>query len=444
VSAWWAAAAIACALALGTPAIGYAHDVPSDVTVVALIKPDGERLRVMLRLPLKVLDPSGVVFSSVLIPKRELGYLALDRLEKPLQDAARIVADLIELYEGDRLLRNPQIAAVRVSRPSDRSFGSYEDAAAHMAAPLMPSDTNISWDEGFFDVMLEYRIDTERSEFSTAYPGLKGLGQRVVIALLFVPASGQVLAYEVPADVRPFRLDPGWYHATLAFLGAGFMHILSGVDHLLFLCCLIIPFRRLGALIPLVTSFTAAHSVTLIASAYDLAPGGAWFPPLIEVLIAASIVYMALENIIAANLRRRIMVTFGFGLIHGFGFSFALRETLQFAGSHLFESLLSFNLGVELGQILVLAVVVPSLGLLFRLGFPDRVGSIILSALVADTGGHWLAERIEPLKQMEWPVLLGPMDVTKTYVLVLLAGSVAWIVAASRWRWSRIGAFGRQ
>jgi hypothetical protein len=84
------------------------------------------------------------------------------------------------------------------------------------------------------------------------------------------------------------------------------------------------------------------------------------------------------------------------------------------------------------------------LGLLFRLGFPDRVGSIILSALVADTGGHWLAERIEPLKQVDWPVLLGPIGVTKAYVPLLIAGSVAWIVAASRWRWSRIGAFGGQ
>ena len=107
----------------------------------------------------------------------------------------------------------------------------------------------------------------------------------------------------------------------------------------------------------MVTSFTVAHSVTLIASAYDWRPAALWFPPLVETLIAASIVYMALENIVGARRRRRWLITFAFGLVHGFGFSFALRETLQFAGSHLLTALLAFNLGVELGQLVVLAAV---------------------------------------------------------------------------------------
>ena len=97
-----------------------------------------------------------------------------------------------------------------------------------------------------------------------------------------------------------------------------------------------------------------------------------------ETLIAVSIVYMAFENILSpcANvesadvdqraLERRWAVAFGFGLIHGFGFSFALRESLQFAGSHLLTSLVSFNVGVELGQLLVLVVLIPALNLVFR------------------------------------------------------------------------------
>src|SRR5207249_5392119 len=99
---------------------------------------------------------------------------------------------------------------------------------------------------------------------------------------------------------------------------------------------------------------------------YDLGPTALWFPPLIETLIAMSIVYMALENIVGSNVRRRWMITFGFGLVHGFGFSFALRETLQFAGSYLLTSLLSFNIGVELGQLLVLLLLIPALNFLFR------------------------------------------------------------------------------
>jgi len=97
------------------------------------------------------------------------------------------------------------------------------------------------------------------------------------------------------------------------------------------------------------------------------------------------------------------MVAFGFGLVHGFGFSFALRETLQFAGTHLLTSLLSFNVGVELGQLLVLTLMIPLLGLLFRYVVAERMGTIILSALVAHTGWHWMVERWEVFRQFRLP-----------------------------------------
>src|SRR5262249_45754456 len=163
---------------------------------------------------------------------------------------------------------------------------------------------------------------------------------------------------------------------------------------LLFLFCFVIPFRKFRALVPIVTAFTVAHSITLIASAYNYAPDALWFPPLIEVGIATSIVYMALENIVgASSVHRRWMIAFGFGLVHGFGFSFALRETLQFAGSHMLVSLLSFNVGVELGQLLVLVGLIPALDLLFDHVVQERMGTIILSALVAHTGWHWMTDR---------------------------------------------------
>src|SRR5262249_24080378 len=162
--------------------------------------------------------------------------------------------------------------------------------------------------------------------------------------------------------------------------------------------CLVIPFRRMRALVVIVTAFTVAHSLTLIGSAYGLAPEALWFPPLVETLIATSIVYMALENIVGARqLQRRWVITFAFGLVHGFGFSFALRETLQFAGSHLLTSLLSFNVGVEFGQLLVLILLVPALQALFTYVVDERMGTIILSALVAHTAWHWTGERLDRL-----------------------------------------------
>ena len=142
---------------------------------------------------------------------------------------------------------------------------------------------------------------------------------------------------------------------------------------------------------------------------------------------------MALENITGSNIRRRWMITFGFGLVHGFGFSFALQQTLQFAGSHLLTSLLSFNVGVELGQILVLVILIPALEILFRFAVAERMGTIILSAIVAHTGWHWMIERGERLGQFQfqWPIVNAALLATVMrwlMVLVVLVG-VIWLVS---------------
>jgi hypothetical protein len=190
----------------------------------------------------------------------------------------------------------------------------------------------------------------------------------------------------------------------LRFLAQGFAHILDGADHLLFLLCLIVPFRRqLRPLAWIVTAFTAGHSVTLIASAYGAAPGSLWFPPLVETLIALSIVYMCVENVVCPTPKTRWPIAFGFGLVHGFGFSFALQNTLQFAGAHVLTSLLSFNVGIELGQLLVLVVLVPALNLLFRYA-PEPAGGIVIAVLVGHTAWHWLVERFVALRAFDlWP-----------------------------------------
>ncbi len=124
------------------------------------------------------------------------------------------------------------------------------------------------------------------------------------------------------------------------------------------------------------------------------------------------------------------MITFAFGLVHGFAFSFALRETLQFAGSHLLTSLLSFNLGVELGQLLVLVLLVPSLEILFRFVIAERLGTIILSALVGHTAWHWMTERADRLSQFPWPALNASQlaSAIRSLMLILILAGLAWLV----------------
>ena len=404
-----------------------AHDILNDVTVQAFLKPEGQRLDLLVRVPLKAMRDMD-------FPERGPGYLDLARVDLLLPDAAILwSSDFIELYEGDtRLPRRPQIIATRVSLPSDKSFGSYEEARAHVTGPKLPVDTNVVWNQVMFDVLFEYPIQSDRSQFSI-HPGLARLGLRVVTALRFLPPGGAVRAFEFTGDPGLVRIDPRWHQAALRFVELGFFHILDGTDHLLFLLCLVIPFRRLRSLIVVVTAFTVAHSITLLASAYNFAPDSLWFPPLIETLIAMSIVYMAFENIVgASSVQRRWMITFGFGLVHGFGFSFALRDTLQFAGSHLLTSLLSFNVGVELGQLLVLVLLIPALELLFRFVTAERIGTIILSALVAHTGWHWMIERGERLRQFrfQWPEVNAALlaSAMRWLMAIVLVAGLMWLV----------------
>jgi len=414
-------AALAVALLVAASARAIAHDIPNDVVVQAFLKPEGERLRFLVRVPLQAMR-------DVDVPQRGPGYLDLARADDALRTAATVwIAREVALYEEDTRLGAPELVSVRVSLPSDPSFRRYEDALAHVTGPSLSNDVDLYWEQGMLDALLEYPIASDRSHFSIA-PELHRLGLRVTIGLRLLTPDGRERAFELHDDAGLVRLDPRWHQAAWRFVQSGFEHILSGTDHLLFLLCLVIPIRRVGTLVAVVTSFTVAHSVTLIASAYDLAPGGLWFPPLVETLIAMSIVYMALENIVGANVMRRWLITFAFGLVHGFGFSFALRDSLQFAGSHLLTALLTFNLGVELGQLLVLAVVLPALNVLFRFVVAERMGTIILSAFVAHTAWHWLTERGAQLLQFPWPAVDA----------VLLANIVGWamaIVAAAATIW---------
>ena len=411
------------ALIAVVPLRAAAHDIPTDVRVSAFVKPDGQRLSLLIRVPMKAMR-------EVDYPRRGAGLLDLARADAALRNAATLwIADNIELYENDTRLEPPRLVDARVSLESDKSFASYEQALAHVTGPRLPNNMELYWEQGLLDVLLDYPIGSDRSDFSIR-PRLERLGLRTNVVLRFLPPAGVVRAFDLHGDPGLVRLDPRWHQAALSFVEAGFLHILEGTDHLLFLLCLVIPFRRLGQLVLIVTAFTVAHSITLIASAYGLGPGALWFPPLIETLIAISILYMAIENVLGTHLGRRWMITFGFGLVHGFAFSFALRDTLQFAGSHLLSSLLSFNLGVELGQLLVLAVLVPVLENLFRFVVAERLGTIILSVLVGHTAWHWMTERADKLSQFPWPALEAsqlPAAIRWLMLLLALAGLV-WVI----------------
>ncbi|MDB4913012.1 MAG: hypothetical protein JWM95_656 [Gemmatimonadetes bacterium] len=399
-----------------------AHEIPAAVTVLAFVKPDGHMLRVVLRVPLEAMRDTD-------FPLRQFGYLDVAKTQPMLHNAAATwLGDYITVFENGSALTQVRVAVTRISVPADRSFTDYDKAVANLSAPALDSTVDLPWRQAMLDVELEYPIASAQSRFSI-HSALAHLGVRTSTVLRFLPPDGSERAYQFTGDPGTVALDPRWHQAALRFVRLGFEHILGGIDHLLFVLCLVIPFRRIRSLVAIITSFTLAHSITLVSSAMGLAPDALWFPPLIEALVALSIVYMALENIVGAKLDRRWIIAFGFGLVHGFAFSFALRETMQFAGSHLAVSLLSFNVGVELGQLFVLAVTVPALAFLFRHMVAERMGTIMLSVLVAHTAWHWMLDRGAALSeyQFHWPAL----DVA--FALSAVRGSIVVVIAAFAW-----------
>ena len=402
-----------------------AHEIPADVTVQAYIRAEGDVLRTIVRVPLvSMRDFNWVV--------RDPGYLDIPSATQMGRDAAVLwIGNFVTMYEGGESLGYPEVVASRIAIPGDNAFRSYETALEGVLAPPLPEDVDLPLQQAMFDVLLEWPITSPTSDFSIE-AGWGQLGIRTITVLRFITPGGAERDFQYTGVPGLVRLDPRWHQAALRFVVLGFQHILDGIDHLLFLFCLIIPFRRFWTLVPIITSFTIAHSITLIASALGLAPSSLWFPPLIETLIAASIVFMAFENIVGAKLERRWMVAFGFGLVHGFGFSFALSESLQFAGSHLLMSLVSFNIGVELGQLLVLAITVPVLTLLFKRWLPELMGTIALSAFLAHTGWHWMVERGTALLQYQFTppafTLMFAATLLRWLMLALIIAGTAWLL----------------
>jgi len=407
----------------------YAHDIPRDITVRAFVKPEGQRLHLLVRVPLEAMQ-------DVVFPLNGPGYLDLSRADESLNEAAMLwIGQEVSIHENGTRLPVPVLAAVRVSLPSDRSFNAYETALASITGQPLPVDTRIYWQQAMLDALFEYRIASDRSEFSIL-PGLERLGMRVATVLRFLPPAGGERLYQYTGNPGRIVLDPRWHQAAFRFVQLGFTHILDGIDHLLFLLCLIIPFQRLRVLVILVTAFTVAHSITLISATLGLTPDALWFVPLVEALIAASIVYMALENIVAPGLRRRWMAVFGFGLVHGFGFAYALRDMLPFGGEHLVTSLLAFNVGVELGQLLVILICVPVLRMLFRYIPGERTGPIVVSVLAGHTAWHWLMDRGGTL--WEYDVLSTSPDSALYGVAALLALMLI-VAAIAGWVLTRPG-----
>jgi hydrogenase/urease accessory protein HupE len=178
-----------------------------------------------------------------------------------------------------------------------------------------------------------------------------------------------------------------------SFFVSGIEHILTGVDHLAFLFGLVLIGGRMRSILAMVTAFTVAHSITL-----GLAVLGVWAPSpsIVEPAIALSVAYVGVENWFVKDPSKRWRITFPFGLVHGFGFAGALGQ-IELPRPQIPAALATFNLGVEAGQLAMLALVLPVVLLARRREGFRTSGVKALSGLVAIAGGAWFVERVASL-----------------------------------------------
>ena len=404
--------AVVLALALTLQAALSAHDIPDEIVVQSYVRPQQNQMQVLLRVPL-------LAIADANLPKDGTGYLAMPYLDPALREAANQISNGVVFLEGDERLTRYELAHAIVSLPSDRSFDTYDSAIARVRGAKLPDATKIYYNQGFLDLELGYPIQSEASPFSMRVLFGRGLANRTATLITFVRPDGDVRTFRIHDDTPLVRLDPEVHQAAWVFLKAGFYRFLDGLDHLLFVVVLALPFRRARDLVKPFAAFALGHSITLGLAAFGLARMDTWFAPTVGALIALSLVYVAIENAVGAGLRHRWAMGLIFGLFHGLGFAIALQESLQFAGSHPIAALVAYNVGLELGTLIILAISLPAANLLFSQVVTERAGMIVSSVLVGHAGWHWLTERVGIARLSSWPV----MDVN------LLLTIVRWLLA---------------
>src|SRR5258708_25815212 len=154
-------AAILIMAAVGSGAL--AHEIPSDVKLNVFFKPAGNRLLLLVRAPLAAMNEAE-------IPTRGPGYIDLNRADDALRGAAKVyLTDNLTVTENDAPLPAPRVMAARLSLPSDKSFASYQEALAHVEEPPLDPSLELYWNQQLLDVLLEYPIQSDRSEFAIEF-----------------------------------------------------------------------------------------------------------------------------------------------------------------------------------------------------------------------------------------------------------------------------------
>lgn len=300
----------------------------------------------------------------------ELRALAPEALRQRFEGFAPTLLEGLEVSADGRPL---PLALAGVAIPPVGDTALPRVSELRLTAPLPADATALAWraDPALGDTVLR----------------VEAAGTGEVLQATYVPAGAS--EGPIPLDRAPRQ---SWPQVFADYLEVGFVHIVPrGLDHILFVVGLFLLSTRLPALLWQVSAFTVAHTVTLALGALGVVSIS---PAIVEPLIALSIVWIGVENLVTDRLHRwRPMVVFGFGLLHGLGFAGVLGE-VGLAEGHFVTALVAFNIGVELGQLAVIALCFLAVGWSMRRPFyrPAVVvpGSLAISAVAL----FWTLERL--------------------------------------------------
>ncbi len=385
----------------------HAHAFEGEIQRTIVLERSERALRLSLRSPAPLLfsdvltaaNVSGEALESPFLrfeeDEGEPRYrLALERVSAEPEAFEAQVNGALEVLQFDRPVQL-ELTRFRIGPlPDDTRFASPQDARRALERP---STTTDPWfDDALVELTWRLRPISPTSPLSLLsvhpqVPLLPGASVDNHIVDARDPQAPAVLKVSGQLT-KPVFLDGSRWSAALTFVWQGVVHILDGLDHVLFVVCLSLAASSPKRLLWVISGFTVGHSITLIGGFLGYRPNADWFVPAVEAGIAATILYAVWDA--WRQKGGEVFVTALIGLLHGFGFSFVLHGILGPGSQGLLASLLAFNVGVEVGQLVIVIAVLLTVASLRRVReawvAPLRQGVLGLIALVAL---YWLVER---------------------------------------------------
>lgn len=301
-------------------------------------------------------------------------------LEKMIQDTHQITLN----GKGDK---NLIVEKLHIFSPHKRKpFSSLAYAEKALSGPAINIDTTTG---EVFDTLIDLKIILPDAHINDAITLRSGLGEKLKVinrlANIVHIHRGDKTTKQVTIGVLDSAFDEGTSNIMMALnqLKSGIWHILIGLDHVLFVLLIILAAKTWQAVLRNATGFTIGHSITLTLGVLGHMPQGPWFIPSVELIIAVTIFYGAIVLILKKPELFGFSNVMMIGLIHGYGFSFVLSDVLKEGGGLDFKSILFFNLGIELGQIIIYLAAAPLIYMAGKYSLENRLDWRRAVALIA-------------------------------------------------------------